>query len=140
MMRHIRQAVLAGAVLAGTAQGARAELYEDLGGDAGLQAIVDQAVPRWLADPLVGPSFAETNMTRFRRLLLEQLCQLSGGPCSYSGRDMARSHQALGLRQVQFNALAEDLQDAMEEVGVPYHTQNRLLAKLAPMQRDTVTR
>ena len=130
--------LLAGALLVARAPFARAELYDDLGGEAGMHAIVDHAVQRWMADPRVGPTFAETNMTRFRRLLTEQLCQVSGGPCHYTGRDMAAAHRALGLAQVQFNALAEDLQDAMGDAGVSYHTQNRLMARLAPMERDVV--
>ena len=119
---------------------ARAELYDDLGGAAGIQGIVDHVVPRWLADPRVGPTFADTNMTRFRRLLTEQLCQVSDGPCHYSGRDMAAAHRGLDLHQAQFNALTEDLQAAMDDLGVSYHVQNRLVARLAPMQRDVVTR
>ena len=91
-----------------------------------------------MADPRVGPTFAETNMARFRRLLTEQLCQISDGPCRYTGRDMAAAHKALALSRLQFNALAEGLQDAMEDVGTAYHTQNRLMARLAPMQRDVV--
>jgi hemoglobin len=126
--------------LCAAAPSANAALYDDLGGAAGIQAIVDKAVPRWLADPRVGPTFAETNMDRFRRLLAEQLCQLTDGPCRYTGRSMAASHRGLNLSQMQFNAVAEDLQDAMTDAGIGFHTQNRLIAKLAPMQRDVVTR
>ena len=121
-------------------QVAQAELYDDLGGATGIQGIVEHVVPRWLADPRVGPTFADTNMTRFRRLLAEQLCQVSDGPCHYSGRDMAAAHRGLDLHQAQFNAVTEDLQAAMDELGIAYHVQNRLVARLAPMQRDVVTR
>ena len=136
-MRRARL-ILFAAALCVSGSGARAELYDDLGGQAGMQVIVDHAIQRWLADPRVGPTFAETNMDRFRRLITEQLCQVAGGPCRYTGRTMAAAHRGLDLTRAQFNALAEDLQDAMEDSGVAYHTQNRLLAKLAPMQRDTV--
>ncbi len=136
-MRPARLTLFA-AALCIAAPGARAELYDDLGGQAGMQAIVDHAIQRWLADPRVGPTFADTNMDRFRRLITDQLCQVAGGPCRYAGRTMAAAHRGLDLTRAQFNAVAEDLQDAMEDSGVAYHTQNRLLAKLAPMQRDTV--
>ena len=142
MRKTFRRARVAGLVcgVVAIAGGAPASLFDDLGGASGLQAIVDHAVPRWLADPRVGPTFAETNMPRFQRLLVEQLCQIADGPCHYGGRDMAASHRGLALGREQFNALAEGLQDAMEETGVGYHTQNRLIARLAPMQRDVVTR
>ncbi len=141
-MRHARSflfaAMLCAAALA-AAPGAHAELYDDLGGEAGMRVIVGHAIQRWLADPRVAPTFAETNMDRFRRLITDQLCQVTGGPCRYTGRDMAAAHRGLDLSRAQFNAVAEDLQDAMEESGVAYHTQNRVLAKLAPMQRAVVT-
>jgi hemoglobin len=119
---------------------ARAALYDDLGGQSGVQAIVDGAVQHWLADPRIAPTFAETNMDRFRRLLNEQFCQIADGPCKYTGRTMAAVHHPLGLDRAQFNALAEDLQDAMTDIGVAYHTQNRLIARLAPMQREIVAK
>lgn len=139
-MSSMRLLLLTFGLVAMLPQLAWAALYDDLGGEAGIGGIVEHVVPRWLADPRVGPTFADTNMTRFRRLLAEQLCQVSDGPCHYSGRDMAAAHRGLDLHQVQFNALTEDLQDAMNELGVPYHVQNRLVARLAPMQRDVVMR
>jgi hemoglobin len=71
-------------------------------------------------------------------LLYEQLCQLSGGPCRYTGRDMRSAHQKLQITTAQFNALAEDLYLALGHSGVPYRLQNKLMAKLAPMKRDIV--
>ncbi len=139
-MRNTRACLLVASLAALGPVKARAALYDDLGGDVAVHAIVDGAVKRWLADPRVGPTFAETNMERFRRLLFDQLCQVADGPCRYAGRSMAAAHRGLNLTQNQFNAVAEDLQDAMEDVGVAYHTQNRLIARLAPMERDTVTK
>jgi hemoglobin len=51
---------------------------------------------------------------------------------------MSTVHKGLGLRNADFNALAEDLQIAMDRENVPYSAQNKLLAKLAPMQRVIV--
>ena len=79
-------------------------------------------------------------MPRLRRLLLDQLCHLTGGGCDYTGRDMAKAHRGLHLRTAQFNALAEDMQTAMDRLGIAFSTQNRLVALLAPMHRDVVTR
>ncbi len=139
-MRSFRLAIFAASLLVATIPGARAELYDELGGGSGVKQIVGHAVTHFMADPLVGPTFADTNMTRFAHLLEEQLCQLSGGPCHYTGRDMAAAHRGLGLTQAQFNALVEDLQDALDESGVAFSVQNRLLAVLAPSQRTVVTK
>ena len=130
---------LATALLAAAPQ-ARAALFDDVGGQAGIDRIVDDATARFLADPRVSKTFEETNMDRFKKMLSAQLCQLTGGPCEYRGHDMTTAHRGLAVNQAMFNALAEDLQDSMEAVGVSYHTQNRVLALLAPMQRDVVSR
>lgn len=53
---------------------------------------------------------------------------------------MAAAHKALGLKDMDFNALVEDLQDGLDASGVDFATQNRLLARLAPMHKDIVTR
>ncbi|HEX2940070.1 MAG TPA: hypothetical protein VHO91_03420, partial [Rhodopila sp.] len=58
----------------------------------------------------------------------------------YKGRPMAAAHEGLDLNQAKFNAVAEDLQTAMEQVGIPYWTQNRLMARLAPLEHDIVTK
>jgi hemoglobin len=53
---------------------------------------------------------------------------------------MKSVHAAMGLGQDDFNALAEDLQDAMDKEGIAFPVQNRLIAKLAPMQNVIVTK
>jgi hemoglobin len=52
---------------------------------------------------------------------------------------MAESHAALAVTEAHFNALVEDLVDAMEARGIPRRAQNRLLRRLAPMHRDIVS-
>jgi hemoglobin len=115
-------------------------LYQDLGGHDGIAKIVDTATVNFLADDRIKHTFDDTNIDRFKGLLADQLCQLSGGPCVYKGRDMATVHKGFHLTVADFNALVEDLQDGMEKCDVPFRTQNRLLAILAPMKRDVVTK
>ena len=115
-------------------------LYDDLGGKEGVTKIVENTTNNFLADPRVKATFEETNIDRFKLLLADQICMLSGGPCEYKGRGMAESHKGLNLTNLHFNAVVEDLQKGMDDAGVPFATQNRLLAILAPMQRDIVTK
>jgi hemoglobin len=79
-------------------------------------------------------------MSKFKKLIFEQLCNLSGGPCQYTGRDMRTSHAKLNINNAEFNALAEDLYTALDRAGIPYRLQNKLMALLAPMQHDIVRR
>lgn len=114
--------------------------FQGLGGKPGIKRIVDTLVPMLLADARIKESFKDIDMKNLAMRLEEQFCELSGGPCVYKGKDMKEIHDGLNITNAQFNALAEDLQLAMEAVGVPSRVQNKLVAKLAPMQRGIVTK
>ncbi len=115
-------------------------LFEAFNGEAGIARVVDDMVDRSLADPRIRDIFAASDIVRLRRTLKEQFCYILSGPCDYTGKDMASSHKDHGITNREFNALVENLQLAMNTEGVPFRAQNKLLAKLAPMQRDVVTR
>jgi hemoglobin len=115
-------------------------MFRAFNGEAGIGRIVDDMVDRNIADPRISEIFALSDNVRVRRTLKEQFCYLLGGPCAYSGRDMRSSHADLGLQPADMGALVENLQAAMTTEGVPFHVQNRFLAKIAHMKRDVVTR
>lgn len=113
-------------------------LYRALGERNGLVAIVDDAAARWLSDDRIKGEFDNLNIPRFKDRLVDFLCELTGGPCHYKGRNMYLTHKGLHLREAEFDAQVEGLEAAMAKRGVPFRTQNRLLALLAPMERDIV--
>lgn len=107
---------------------------------AGIERVAGDLINRAVADPRIGARFKDAKLPRLKRLLAQQFCYLTGGPCDYTGDDMKAVHQGLGLKDSDFNALAEDLQLSMDKEGVPFRAQNALLAKLAPMERTVVTK
>jgi hemoglobin len=113
-------------------------LYERLGGKDGIRRIVDEGYAIILIDDRIKDDFDNINPEHIKPRIVDLICQLSGGPCIYKGRPLAAAHEGLDVTQAKFNALAEDMQTGMERVGIPYRTQNRLMALLAPMQRDIV--
>lgn len=115
-------------------------LYRDLGGKEKIELFTNDFVDILLQDPRIKDFFKDTNIPRLKMLLAEQFISLAGGPVKYSGADMKSVHTGLNIRNADFNALAEDLQIAMDRAKVPFFTQNRLIALLAPMQRDIVTK
>lgn len=123
---------LAGAAHAGPT------LFEQIGGEAKLRAVVDDFVTVMESDDRINFTFADIDLGKFKQLLFEQICELSRGPCKYTGRTMLESHKKLNVDDAMFNALAEDLYIAFERQHVPYRVQNRVVAMLAPMQRDIV--
>jgi hemoglobin len=128
------------AACAAPVQAADDATFRGLGGKPGIKKIVSTFIPLILADARIKESFADTDLKNLALRLEEQFCELSGGPCKYGGKDMTEIHDGLNITRAQFNALAEDLQIAMERVGVPARFQNKLVAKLAPMERAIVTK
>ncbi len=130
-----------GALLGAQAQTLPASdaLYQTLGQKAGIAALMDDFVGRVLQDARIQQHFKDSNAQNLKASLTEQICQLSGGPCTYKGPDMKSAHADMGIRKHEFHALVEDLQAAMDAKGIPFAQQNRLLALLAPMHRDVIT-
>jgi len=123
-----------------TSMAAEDSVYADFGGKAGISTIIDNFLVIWKADPRISKALAEADVERLSALLKEQIGQLTGGPEKYSGTDMKTAHEQMGIRNANFNALAEDLQLAMDKSGVPSRAQNKLLSKLAPMEHQIVTK
>lgn len=111
-------------------------LYLQLGERAGIADVVEDLLYFIVDDTRISHQFKGINVAQFHRHLTDQLCELSGGPCQYSGREMRESHAAMGITDTQFNALAENLILAMEQNDVPTAAQNRLIKKLLPMYPD----
>jgi hemoglobin len=109
-------------------------------GREGIDRIVNDLVDRLIVDRRVAEVFKGQDIARLRRLLGEQFCYILNGGCGYSGRTMKAAHKDLGIQNADMGALVEDLQAAMRKEGVAWFAQNRFLAKLAPMRRDTVER
>ncbi|MFZ6771826.1 group I truncated hemoglobin [Undibacterium sp. SXout7W] len=137
--------VLVSSLFAGLSAAAQAQtmndaVYQGLGAKSGISKIVADFLPIILADQRINAAFKDTDMERLGAMLAEQFCELSGGPCKYSGKEMKEAHQDMKVTNAQFFALAEDLQIAMEKNNIPSSVQNKLVAKLAPMQRPIVTK
>lgn len=125
---------------AGATPIAEPELLTAFHGMEGVGRIVDHLVDASVTDPRIGDIFKTTDLVRLRRTLKEQIGYILGAPVAYTGRDMAAVHKDHGVNTTEFNVLVEHLQAAMDKEGVSFRAQNRLLAKLAPMKREVVTR
>lgn len=113
-------------------------LYERLGGKDAVSAVVDDFVARCAADERINGKFARTDIGRLKRMLVDQICQASGGPCSYQGRDMRETHDGMGVTAGEFDALVEDLVVTLNQFSVPKPAQDELLGLLGPMRADIV--
>jgi hemoglobin len=111
-------------------------LYQQLGERNGIALIVEDLLYLIVEDDRINQQFKGTDIVQFHRNLTDQLCVLSGGPCTYTGTEMRKLHQDMAITSTQFNALVEDLILAMEQNDIPTGAQNRLLGQLVPLYPD----
>ena len=117
-----------------------ATLYERLGGKGAITAVVDDFVANVAADERINQRFAATHIPRFKGLLVDQICEAAGGPCTYRGRSMEETHTGLNIDDAMFTAFVEDVTAGLQDVGVPAEAQRQLLGALAPMKPQIVGR
>lgn len=122
----------------GTKSTAQKSLYDRLGGKDAITAVVDDFVGNVAADKRINGYFAKADIARLKRNLVDQICQGTGGPCVYTGRDMRTAHKGMGIADADFNALVEDLVKTLNKLNVPATEQGELLGILAPMKPQIV--
>ena len=122
----------------GMAMDGKKSLYDRLGGQPAITAVVDDFVGNVAADNRINGFFARTDIPRLKRLLVEQICAGTGGPCTYTGRDMRTAHRGMNINDAQFNALVEDLVKSLDKFKVPAQEKNELLGILGPMKPQIV--
>ena len=115
-------------------------LYDRLGGKPAITAVVDDFVANVAEDTRINGFFAKTDIPRLKTLLVEQICAGSGGPCTYTGRDMKTAHADMGVTDAHFGALVEDLVKTLDKFKVPQREKDELLGVLGPMKSDIVAR
>ena len=115
-------------------------LYQQLGEREGIATVVEDLLYLIVDDKRINQQFKGIDVAQFHQNLTDQLCELSGGPCTYSGREMRELHADMAITDTQFNALVEDLILAMEKNNIATGAQNRLLKRLLPLYPDVRNR
>ena len=113
-------------------------LFERLGGIDAITAVVEDFRDRVAGDDRINLKFARTDLGRLRKMLIDQVCEATGGPCQYRGRSMKEAHAAMKVTKGEFNALVDDLVATLNQFKVPSAEQGELLAILGPLQSDIV--
>ena len=113
-------------------------LYDRLGGQRAIVAVVDDFIGRVAADTRINLRFSNTDIPRLKSLLVELVCMATGGPCHYSGRDMGSTHAGMELVDDEFTALVEDLVATLDKFAVPAKEKQELLGILGSLQPQIV--
>ncbi len=117
---------------------AKKSLYERLGGKPAITAVVDDFIGNVAADGRINPRFQGANIPRLKTMLVDQICEASGGPCKYTGKRMAEAHRGMNITESEFNALVGDLVKSLDKFKVPAQEKNELLGALGGMKSQIV--
>jgi hemoglobin len=137
-LRIVLAALAIAGVVTQAVGAAEKSLYERLGGQAAIVAVVDDFVGNVAGDKRINGFFAKADAKRVKEKLVEQICQASGGPCTYTGKDMKSVHKGMGISNKHFDFMVQDLAKALNKFKVPKKEQRELIALLAPMRKDIV--
>jgi hemoglobin len=113
-------------------------LYERLGGRVAISAVVDDAIANLAADPRINGRFGHANATQLKDSLVDLLCQRTGGPCAYTGRNMADAHEGMHIRDDEFDDLLEDIAKSFAKFNVRDADQQAALGLLRQMRHAVV--
>jgi hemoglobin len=113
-------------------------LYERLGGLDAITAVVDSFVARAAGDDRINQKFARTDVPRLKKEFTDQVCEATGGPCRYTGRNMRDTHAGIKITDGEWDAFFQDLAVVLDEFRVPGTEQKELLGLLLPMRDEIV--
>ena len=113
-------------------------LYDRLGGTDAITAVVRAVVDRQMKDDRINQKFARTNIDRVIKEFVDQICEATGGPCKYTGRNMTETHHNMGVTNGEFEAFVEDVVAVLNDFKVGKTEQDELLNILAPLRGEII--
>jgi hemoglobin len=118
--------------------GADKSLYDRLGGKDAITAVVDDFVNTAATDERISDFFRNSDAADLKAKLVDQICEATGGPCKYTGKDMKTAHTGMKITEEHFNALVEDLVQSLDKFNVGQREKDELLGALGGMKGDIV--
>ncbi|ADJ13443.1 group I truncated hemoglobin [Halalkalicoccus jeotgali] len=113
-------------------------LYDRLGGEDSIEAVVDQFYGYVMDDELVNSYFEDVDMQRQIAHQTQFISSVTGGPVQYTGEDMRAAHEGMGITPEEFDAIAKHLNTALKDFDVPADDREAVMTEIASYQDDIV--
>jgi hemoglobin len=126
------------------AQVKQPSLYERLGGTYSIATVVDDFIERLLvnatlnANPAISEARKRVPKAGLKFHVTTLVCEVSGGPCKYTGRTMKESHQHLNITQAEWDAMVADFKATLDKFKVPQREQQELITIVDSTKNDIV--
>lgn len=132
---------LTGALQLAAHEEAKPSLYKRLGGYDAIAAVVDDFIGRLATDPQLGRFFvghSTDSLRRIRQLVVDQICEATGGPCYYTGRTMKESHAGMKLTSAEWDKGVQHLTATLDKFKVGAAERKELLGAVGSLKGDIV--
>ena len=116
-------------------------LYKRLGGYDAIAAVSDDFVVRLVTDKQIGRflvGLSDSSKARLRQNFIDQVCQATGGPCVYVGRDTKTAHKGLGITGSDWDQSVKLLVETLDKFKVAQKEKDDLLAIVSSLKPDIV--
>jgi hemoglobin len=113
-------------------------LYQRLGGEEGISAIVRDTLDLHLKNPLINARYQDKDAEKLHRLSVEFFSMGSGGPAKYTGRDMRETHKGMNISEQEFIAVIDDILEALDKNNIAPETKTEVLGILYSMKGEIV--
>jgi hemoglobin len=123
-----------------------APLYERLGGLKGITVVVDDFIDRLVANKTLNKNPAinagrKRSPAPYLKFQVSQLvCEVTGGPCKYTGKGMKESHAHLNITEKEWDVMAVEFKKSLDKFKVPAAEQKELFEIVGKTKADIVTR
>ena len=113
-------------------------LFDRLGAGDAINALTESWVARVGSDDRANGKFVRTDIARLKKEVADQLCEVTGGPCVYTGRSMRDTHAGMGTTAGEFDVVMQHLRATLDELRISKVEQDELVDLLTPMRDDIV--
>lgn len=113
-------------------------LYERLGGEEMISALIPAFYVRVLADPELGPFFIHTELEKLHAMQREFFVMATGGPIQYTGRPLAHTHHGRGITRQHFARFTGHLVETLLDMGVTQEETDEVIERINAMTNEII--
>ncbi|MDX2046689.1 MAG: group 1 truncated hemoglobin [Chitinophagaceae bacterium] len=116
-------------------------LYKRIGGYDAIAAVTDDFIGRLVTDPSLAKFFGGhggDSQKKIRMHVINMVCEATGGPCNYTGRDMKTTHKGLAISEADWNTAVGHFKATLKKFNVPAKESDELVAIVGSVKKDIV--
>ena len=113
-------------------------LYDRIGGNDSIKALIDQLYKRVLSDDELAPFFKDSEVDRVIKMQYEFFAAALGGPVEYTGVELGRSHYGRGITRHHFAKYVNHLIDTLSDLDIDQNDADSIIARINLYTDDIV--